>query len=114
MGSAIENSSQLKVVRQRAAETLDNLIDRSSQVVLLDFPNHGNIGDSLIWLGMLEYLKLRQVRVAHAADYGTYSTPEVRRHVEKGATVLPGLHFADDLDSARRLAESLAEKVPPQ
>ena len=84
-GGKIENSTQLSIVRQKATQVLDNLIDRSSQVVLLDFPNHGNIGDSLIWLGTLEYLKLRRVRIVHAADFGTYRTGEVKKHVGSGS-----------------------------
>jgi exopolysaccharide biosynthesis predicted pyruvyltransferase EpsI len=96
-GGKIENSTQLSIVRQKATQVLDKLIDRSSQVVLLDFPNHGNIGDSLIWLGTLEYLKLRRVRIVHAADFGTYRTGEVRKHVGAGATVLfhGGGNFGD-------------------
>jgi exopolysaccharide biosynthesis predicted pyruvyltransferase EpsI len=96
-GGQKENSTQLSLVRQTATRVLDNLIDRSSQVVLLDFPNHGNIGDSLIWLGTLEYLKLRRVRIVHAADFGTYNTAEVKRHVSTGATVLfhGGGNFGD-------------------
>jgi exopolysaccharide biosynthesis predicted pyruvyltransferase EpsI len=93
----IGDPSQFDVVRQRAAQVLDTFIARSSSVVLLDFPNHGNIGDSLIWLGTLEYLKSRQIRIVHAADYGTYSSADVERHVEKGAMVLfhGGGNFGD-------------------
>ena len=44
------------------------------QCALLNFPNHVNIGDHLIWAGTVDYLqKVSQTRIAYTADLDSYS-----------------------------------------
>lgn len=51
----MQNSSRLQSLREIIYANIDPIID--SDYYLLDFPNHGNIGDTLIWEGELEYLR---------------------------------------------------------
>lgn len=114
VATLVDNSRQLDLVRRRGEEVLDRLIEPSSDVVLLDFPNHGNIGDSLIWLGTLEYLRRRRVRVVHAADFETYRTADVKKHVDTGATVLfhGGGNFGDLWPMYHSGRLRLVEEIP--
>jgi pyruvyl transferase EpsO len=44
------------------------------QCALLNYPNHVNIGDHLIWAGTVDYLqKVNQTRIAYTADLDSYS-----------------------------------------
>lgn len=46
-----------------------------SRVALFDFPNHSNVGDSAIWLGVEEYCRRNHLRVIHVDDcYGDESS----------------------------------------
>lgn len=49
------NSSKILKLREKIEKELLSLIDRD--YVLLDIPDHDNIGDNLIWEGELEFLK---------------------------------------------------------
>lgn len=42
---------------------LDPLIPEGSRVALLDYPYYTNVGDSLIWLGEVEYLRSRRCEI---------------------------------------------------
>lgn len=48
----------------RVDAVLAPLIPLGATVALFDFPNHGNVGDSAIWLGEERYLSQRNVRPA--------------------------------------------------
>jgi pyruvyl transferase EpsO len=44
------------------------------QCALLNYPNHVNIGDHLIWAGTVDYLqRVSQTRIAYAADLDSFS-----------------------------------------
>lgn len=49
------NSNKILKLREKIEKELLSLIDRD--YVLLDIPDHDNIGDNLIWEGELEFLK---------------------------------------------------------
>src|SRR5271170_3624013 len=49
-------------------------LGRPRQCALLNYPNHVNIGDHLIWAGTVDYLqKVSQTRIAYTADLDSYS-----------------------------------------
>jgi pyruvyl transferase EpsO len=49
-------------------------LGRPQQCALLNYPNHVNIGDHLIWVGTVDYLqKVNQTRIAYTADLDSYS-----------------------------------------
>lgn len=51
-------------------ERLDPLLQGATELSLLDFPNHPNVGDSAIWAGEIAYLQSRGLRPRHVSDKG--------------------------------------------
>ena len=51
----MKNTNQIQKLREVIYSCLDPIVN--SDYFLLDFPNHRNIGDSLIWAGELAYLR---------------------------------------------------------
>jgi len=54
MEAGFANQAQIAALRDKIKDTLSPLVD--SNYVLLDVPNHRNIGDNLIWKGELVFL----------------------------------------------------------
>jgi len=51
-------------------------LGRPRQCALLNYPNHMNIGDHLIWAGTIDYLQnVSQTRIVYAADLDSHSEP---------------------------------------
>lgn len=85
------NESKIERLRQVVYSNLDPLINGS--YCLLDVPAHKNIGDNLIWLGELEYLK----RLPHKMVYTANSTLCNDSKVNKADVILlqGGGNFGD-------------------
>jgi len=72
-------------------ETLGPLLQCSGRVALLDFPNYPNVGDSAIWLGVIEYLRARGIdRVCYSSDWFTYSRAHLAARVGSGTILMSG------------------------
>ncbi len=57
---------------------------------LLDFPNHANVGDSMIWVGERRALSRLGVRIAYTSDLTKLDPSELRRRVPEGPVLLHG------------------------
>jgi exopolysaccharide biosynthesis predicted pyruvyltransferase EpsI len=56
---------------------LSSLILDNTDVALMDFPNHSNVGDSAIWLGEEKYLSTRKTcKICTVTDFELPSLPE--------------------------------------
>jgi exopolysaccharide biosynthesis predicted pyruvyltransferase EpsI len=68
----------------------------ATEVALLDFPSHQNVGDSMIWAGEAAYLRRLGLRVGYRADHHRFEPRELRR-LPGGAPVLlhGGGNFGD-------------------
>jgi exopolysaccharide biosynthesis predicted pyruvyltransferase EpsI len=62
----------------------------SQAVALVNFPNHANAGDVLLWQGARACLRRLGVRVAHRASPGSYDPVAVRAAVGDGPVLLGG------------------------
>lgn len=60
---------RLAQLRARLDGELRAWLGDAREVVLVDYPNHDNVGDSLIWLGMVDTLRRIDVRVVYAVSY---------------------------------------------
>ncbi|MCJ0903665.1 polysaccharide pyruvyl transferase family protein [Rhodococcus sp. ARC_M6] len=69
---------------------LRTLFEPGQSVALLDFPDHFNAGDHLIWLGQLKYLKQLSVQVDYTADPLRYDAAILRDLVPDGPILLTG------------------------
>ena len=93
---------------------LEPLLPREGPIALLDFPQAPNVGDSLIWLGVLAYLR-RAGRGApcYTCTDITYEKATLARRVGKGTILLSGGgNFGDLYPSHQRLREQVIADFP--
>ncbi|MBJ7480335.1 polysaccharide pyruvyl transferase family protein [Rhodococcus sp. (in: high G+C Gram-positive bacteria)] len=69
---------------------LRTLFEPGQSVALLDFPDHFNAGDHLIWLGQLKYLKQLGLQINYTADPLRYDAELLRDLVPDGPILLTG------------------------
>jgi pyruvyl transferase EpsO len=69
---------------------LEPLLPRDRPLALIDFPNHGNVGDVLIWLGERRWLSRHGYEVAYVADQRSYSARVLRRRIGRGPVLIHG------------------------
>jgi len=89
---ALINSLQLNIRR-----ILDPLFPEHGRFILLDFPNHANVGDSAIWLGEMSYFRNTHNRFpAYVADT-EYFVEDICRVALNGGTIFMhgGGNFGD-------------------
>jgi len=77
-------------LRNQIAEVLRPVLPRYSQVALLDFPNHQNVGDSAIWAGEMAYLGSLGCRIVYRCDVEGYSSDALAKRLGKGTILLHG------------------------
>lgn len=82
------NQIFLPEIQQKARTVLDSLIPNDAQIILLDYPNTTNVGDSLIWLGEIAYLKSRNLKVIYTCDVENYNLASVQKVINKNTIVL--------------------------
>ncbi len=80
----------LEQIQNETMTVLSKLFTAGQNVALVDFPNHENAGDSLIYLGELAYLKRLGLRTSYVADHSRYSPDHLRRLVPSGPILLHG------------------------
>jgi pyruvyl transferase EpsO len=80
-----------RAVREKVAA----LVPRGARVALLDFPDHGNVGDSAIWLGELALLRALGATLVYVATRRTFRANRLRARLGKGGIVL--LHGGGNL-----------------
>lgn len=94
MSTSADNPDQdraaLEQVRAEALEVLGRLLRGQQTVALLDFPNHQNVGDSMIWLGEEQYLSDLHMNIAYVADAQRYSPELLSKRVPTGPILLHG------------------------
>jgi len=81
MGSSLQETIE---------RVLGPFVAPGSRAALLHFPNHGNAGDSAIWLGERKYLARAGIRLLYAAEAQTYSAESLRRALGDGTIFLSG------------------------
>lgn len=84
-------------LRRILRETVAGVVPRGARVALLDFPNHGNVGDSAIWLGELVMLRELGARLCYVASQASFRADELRRLLGPSGIVLlhGGGNFGD-------------------
>jgi exopolysaccharide biosynthesis predicted pyruvyltransferase EpsI len=94
-------------LRALLLEAIDAHLDGARRVALLDFPDHGNVGDSAIWLGEREALRALGVEVVYACSCDTYDRVALRRRLGHDGVVLlhGGGNFGDLYPRHQRFRE---------
>lgn len=104
---------QPKNIQASIRHALDPLVPRGSRCVLIDFPHHGNVGDSAIWLGEIEYLKNRKCRISYVCDVGKYNRRALHNAVGSAAILLHGGgNFGDLWKDHQNFREKIIKHFP--
>lgn len=83
--------SRHRELEQAVDAVLTPLVPRDGRLALLDFPDHGNVGDSLIWLGTVEYFRRRHgLRPRYVCTYSDFRADEMARALPDGPIFLHG------------------------
>lgn len=92
---------------------LRRLLRPREPVALIDFPNHANAGDSLIWLGELAWLRAAGHELVYAADHTGFCPRELERRLPRGTILLHGGGNLGDLwPTYQRLRERVITSFP--
>jgi exopolysaccharide biosynthesis predicted pyruvyltransferase EpsI len=104
----------LASMHARIDAVLKPLIPKDAPVALLDFQDHGNVGDSAIWLGQLAALRARGIRrPRYVATADTYDPFELRRVLDDGVILLSGGgNFGDVWPRHQELRERVMHDFP--
>ncbi len=68
---------ELEAIRAQTRETLGAVLAGVDRVAVVDFPNHQNAGDHLIFVGTLEYLRELGVEISYLADMSRYDKSDL-------------------------------------
>jgi len=89
-------------------EVLKPLVPPSRRCALLDFPNHGNVGDNAIWLGEKAFLRSINAAAVYTSDIATYSKDKLEKRL-RGGTIL--LHGGGNLGDIWPRHQGFREKI---
>jgi pyruvyl transferase EpsO len=104
---------KLDKLRVQISHVLDPLIPANSSCVLIDFPHHGNVGDSAIWLGEMAYLKSRNCKVGYTCDARNYNAEAMRSAIGNGIILITGGgNFGDLYAIHQNLRERVIREFP--
>ena len=104
----------IAAARDRLLAALRPLVAEAPAVALLDFPAHGNVGDSAIWLGALAALRAAGAPTpAYTCDAGNYNRVALARAVGTGTIFFTGGgSFGDLWEKHLRFRESVVADFP--
>lgn len=81
----------VKTVRETLLVALKPLLADSRRIALLDFPAHGNVGDSAIWLGARAALAaVGAPSPSYTCDVSTYDRAVLKRRLGTGTILFTG------------------------
>lgn len=103
----------LERIQGDTLQVLSEVLVSGQHVALVDFPNHENSGDALIFLGQLRYLERLGVHVDYIADGSRYSPDDLRALVPSGSILIQGGgNFGDRWDYMQELRERVISDFP--
>lgn len=93
---------------------LDPLIHRGMKVAMLDYPYHSNVGDSLIWLGEIEYLKYRDCKICFASYLAMHTSESQLAALENVDVILlhGGGNFGTLWPQFQKFREVIIQRFP--
>jgi exopolysaccharide biosynthesis predicted pyruvyltransferase EpsI len=101
----------LQEIQDETLSILSELVFPKTKVALVDFPNHKNSGDHLIFLGTLRYLDKMKVDVDYIADATRYAKADLDHLVPVGPILLQGGgNFGDRWTLTQEFRERVIEE----
>lgn len=98
----------LASLRDQAAATLRPAVADGRPCAIVGYPNHGNAGDSAIWLGTMNWLANEGVRIAYKACASFYDADRLRAACPDGPIYLNG---GGNLGDLWKFEHGLRERV---
>ena len=94
-------------------DALLSLVSPGEQCVLVDYPNHSNVGDSAIWLGEMHLLRHAGIPIVAIGDLICDTWAEITKATD-GRTILihGGGNFGDLWDRHHLFREQLCREFP--
>lgn len=113
IGHALDPDQLIRSLQARLLEVLGPLVPRGSIVALVDYPNHDNVGDTLIWQGTIAFLRLRECEIGYICDRTSFSARRLTSRVGGRATVLMhgGGNFGDIWPTFQRFRERAVSEL---
>lgn len=104
----------LRALEAGIHSVLAPLVPRDGRLALLDFPDHGNVGDSMIWLGEIRYFRRRHgIRPRYASKVSDFCPDALARALPHGPIFLHGGgNFGDIWPVHQRFRETVLEAYP--
>ena len=101
-------------LRTKIRSTVGKHVPEASQVALLDYPNHSNVGDCAIWLGEVAYLRDTGCEVVYRCDIPSYNPAALRASLKSEGTILlhGGGNFGDIWPEHQRFREQVLSDFP--
>ncbi|WP_341328149.1 polysaccharide pyruvyl transferase family protein [Methylotuvimicrobium sp. KM2] len=108
------NFNALLETRKIIHNTLDPLVTKGCSGILIDFPNHSNVGDSAIWLGEICYFKKRKCTIKYVCDYRNYKKLTIKRIIKNTDVIFihGGGNFGDLYPQHQELRQILSIDFP--
>ena len=70
--------------------TLKSFLGQASKVILVGFPSYTNPGDTMIWLGTLEYLRILNIEIVYQCDIGRFDQVFVDKEFPSAPILIQG------------------------
>jgi pyruvyl transferase EpsO len=77
-------------IAQIASGVLAAALRGHRQCAILDFPDHGNVGDSAIWVGEIVGLKALGIEIAYVSNLHSFSEKVLRERMPDGIVLIHG------------------------
>lgn len=108
------STQNLNRVRAEIVEVLGRHVAPGSDVALLDFPSYMNVGDSMIWAGMMEAVRNLRLQVRYVADMHRFDEVAMNREISPSTTILlqGGGNFGDIWPEFQSFRERIALAFP--
>ncbi len=84
----VADENLVRYLQNKARIIIDSIIPNDAHIILLDYPNNTNVGDSLIWLGEIAYLKSRNLMPSYVCDMRNYSKANIKKILNKNTIIL--------------------------
>lgn len=99
--------------KKNIVEKLSSVLQNSSSVSLVMFPNHWNVGDSAIWSGIIETLKEMDIRINYVCSDDTYSKEALEKYNPDGPILIcGGGNFGDIYQGENNLRMAIFRDFP--
>jgi exopolysaccharide biosynthesis predicted pyruvyltransferase EpsI len=86
----MSNSASPEAIAALATQALSTSLHGHRRCALLDFPDHGNVGDSAIWAGEIVALKALGVEIVYVATGLSFSAEVLRARMPEGVILIHG------------------------